>query len=116
MKTVLPQAIGTIEEAKAYLTELYNNREAYHPEDSASDCLGRNGKATPEECTQLDKLMEDIYNLPGNDDKPHDEIAFCPCEFILNLDPDYRSAQGELRAAEMYPANDVMHDYTLTND
>lgn len=37
MKTNLPAAITTIDEAKAFLTELHANGESYHPEDDAHD-------------------------------------------------------------------------------
>lgn len=39
MKTTLPTAINTIEEAKTFLTELNTNGEAYHPEDDAHDII-----------------------------------------------------------------------------
>lgn len=36
-KTNVPDGIKTIEEAKTFLTELYKNGEAYHPEDDANE-------------------------------------------------------------------------------
>ena len=35
MKTKLPEKISTVQEAKAFLSDLYYNNESYHPEDSA---------------------------------------------------------------------------------
>lgn len=87
MKTVLPKRITTVEEAKSLLTDLYNNNESFHCEDDANDCL--EGIATKEEGDLLNKLMGDIYDLPGNDGKHDNSISFCPCEFLLNLDPEY---------------------------
>ena len=87
MKTQLPASINTIDEAKAFLTDLYNNGEAYHPEDSADSiewALPVDQQPTVAECVQLDKLMADIYSLPGNDSVHN--MAFDPCRFILDLE------------------------------
>lgn len=91
-KTSFPLAITTVEEAKTFLTDLYNNGESFHCEDDAKD-IAWNFKATIAQCNHLNKLMEDIYNLPGNDGKHDNSIAFCPCGFLLNLDPEYRAMQ-----------------------
>lgn len=88
MKTTLPPAITTIEEAKTFLTDLYNNGESYHPEDSAHDILWHIAAPTEDECNRLDKCMEDIYNLPGNDGR-RVNLFFDPCEFLNMLDPIY---------------------------
>lgn len=85
MITKLPESINTIEEAKTFLTELYKNGEEYHPEDNAKDCLEN---ITDEEGDRLNKLMNEIYLLPGNDDMQN--MAFDPCGFILELDPEYK--------------------------
>lgn len=86
MKTALPDSIKTVEEAKAFLTALHSNSEAFHPEDDAHDILwDLENVPTYEECEQLNKLMDDIYNLPGNDGKHDNSIAFCPCGFLLDL-------------------------------
>ena len=79
MKTILPAAITTVEEAKAFLTELHKNGEAFHPEDDARHLSGN--LFTEEEGGKLNKLMDNIYNLPGNDGR-HDKLAFCPCEYL----------------------------------
>jgi hypothetical protein len=93
MKTVLPVSIQTIEQAKVFLTDLYNNGESYHPEDDAHDCMPLS-VATAAECDQLNKLMEEIYDLPGNDGSHGNDMAFCPCGFLLSLDPDYNSGDN----------------------
>lgn len=85
MNTVLPQSINSIEDAKKFLTDLYNNEETFHPEDDATDLVG--DPFTFDEGTQLNKLMDDIYNLAGNESVK--SMVFDPCEFILNLDPEY---------------------------
>lgn len=95
MKTKLPDAITSIEEAKAFLTDLYNNGESYHPEDNAHDVDWNvpHNVTVPDfaECEHLNKLMDDIYKLPGNDNI--ESMAFDPCEFLLHLDPDYGKDQ-----------------------
>jgi len=83
-KTTLPEAINTIPEAKKFLRELYNNGESYHPEDDAKDILWIScGQPTTRQATKLNKLMDDIYNLEGNDGN-HATPIFCPCGFLLN--------------------------------
>ncbi len=85
MKTNLPQAITTPAEAAIFLTELYNNGESYHPDDDATEFFG------PVDGAQLNKLMEDIHNLPGNEGYPDEsKMVFEPCGFLLDLDPDYK--------------------------
>ena len=93
MKTKIPDSIKTIEESKTFLTDLYNNGESFHPEDDANDCIGH--IATLEEGNKINDLMADIYNLPGNDGKHDNSIIFCPCEFLLNLDPEYSKMRQE---------------------
>ena len=88
MKTVLPAAIKTIEEAKAFLTELHKNNEGYHPEDDARDIVNIETDErifTDEEAEMLNSLMADIYNLDGNDGKHDMSIVFCPCGFLFDL-------------------------------
>jgi len=87
MKTKLPLRITTIKQAKAFLTELYNNDESFHPEDDATSLSG--DPFTKKEGKKLNGLMNDIYNLPGNDGHHHGGILFCPCGFLLSLDPEY---------------------------
>lgn len=84
MKTVLPQSINTVEEAKGFLTELSRNNEAYHPEDSAASIGTLNEHIlTESECLQLDKLMGEIYSLKGNED--YRNMVFDSCDFLLQL-------------------------------
>lgn len=82
MKTTLPAQIASIEEAKAFLSALHANGEAYHPEDDAAACGICD---TMTQAHDLNKLMEDIYNLPGNDGR-HINLAFDPCEWLLYLE------------------------------
>lgn len=80
MKTPLPTHITTIGEAKDFLGKLFNNGESYHPEDDARDCLEH---VTDEEATHINRLMDEIYALPGNSDMQN--MAFDPCEFYFTL-------------------------------
>lgn len=75
MKTILPKEIKTAEEAIILLTALYNNNEAYHPEDKAEDCIDH--MCTIEECMELNEIMKQIYDL-----KP----SFDPCDWLLYVD------------------------------
>lgn len=87
MKTILPVAITTPEEAKAFLTALSDNGEVFHPEDDAHDIVWNVCPApTTEEADLLNKLMNDIYNLPGNDGRHIAPMIFDPCEHLLDLD------------------------------
>lgn len=87
MKTTLPAQITTVEEAKAFLSALHANSESYHPEDDAHTVQWTTGESISQaDATQLNKLMEDIYNLPGNDGR-HVNLAFDPCEYLLSLEP-----------------------------
>lgn len=89
MKTTLPDHIETVEQAKTFLTDLYNNGEAIHPEDPAHSIvwihLPIEQIPTPEECAKLDKLMDDIYNLDGNAGN-HANPKFDPCEWLWATD------------------------------
>ncbi len=88
MKTKLPVAITTVDEAKAFLSELYKNDESYHPEDDANDIeWDGDNPPTKQECDQMNKLMDDIYSLKGQEGNL--AKVFCPCEFLLMQDPDY---------------------------
>lgn len=83
MKTNLPTSINTVEEATAYLTELYNNDESYHPESDAHDVIwGTCEKPTPAECDQLNKLSDDMYNLK---EFGGEEGQFDPCRILMDL-------------------------------
>lgn len=95
MKTKLPESITTVEEAKAYLRELYKNDEAYHCEDRARDCFRTSNQSeysteacvvTDEQAIHMDMLMEQIYTLPGNDGRHVEPMVFDPCGFILGLE------------------------------
>ena len=84
MKTILPEAIKTIAQAKDFLSDLVRNGEMYHPEDDAHDIDWQTCETpTAQECDQLNKLMDDIYDLPGNDGRHCEGIAFDPCEYLI---------------------------------
>lgn len=76
MKTVLPPAIQTIEQAKDFLKALHDNDEAFHPEDDAHDITWRTCEPTDQEKDVLNRRMSEIYDLPG---------AFDPCGYLLEL-------------------------------
>lgn len=84
MKTKLPDSITTVAEAKKLLADLIENNECFHPEDDAHGIMWDTAKASHVECDQLNKLMEDIYNLPGNDGRHIEPMIFDPCEFIMS--------------------------------
>lgn len=89
MKTKLPEAITTVEEAKAFITDLFNNGEGYHPEDDAFDVIWTSSNPTIVEKMQLNKLMADIYDLPGNED--YRNMVFDPCGLFCDLsNPNWR--------------------------
>jgi len=85
MKTKLPEAIKTIEEAENFLSALHENGESFHPEDDAHDIIWNSipeeHKPTKAECDQLNKLMTDIYEIDGNDVN----TGFDPCGYLLDL-------------------------------
>lgn len=87
MKTKLPESITSVEEAKQLLTDLHNNNEEFHPEDSAFDIDWQTTEVTDEEKSQLDKLMNDIYSLPDTWSINNPE-GFDPCEFTIFLNPE----------------------------
>lgn len=96
MLTNLPIAITTIDEAKAFLTELHANGESYHPEDDAQSIewnLPTPQKPSSLYCDHLNDLMRQIYALPGNDGRHVEPLAFDPCLFLIILDQEYGNDQ-----------------------
>jgi ferredoxin-thioredoxin reductase catalytic subunit len=93
MKTVLPHDIKTVAAAKLLLSTLHKNGESFHPEDDATKLVG--DIFTKDEGKHLNRLMCDIYNLPGNDGR-HKDMLFCPCQYLNDLiagDPDSQPIQ-----------------------
>lgn len=94
MKTKLPESITTVDEAKAFIKELYDNGEAFHPEDDATDIiwdLPSNQVPTLEECVKLNELMTAIYALPECKLKHRQPnsipyMDFDPCGYLSDLD------------------------------
>lgn len=70
LKTKLPDTINTIEEAKAFLTELIKNDEHFHPDDDANDInwsLPKTQMPTKSQCKKLNNLMFIVTHIPGFD-------------------------------------------------
>lgn len=82
MKTALPNQISTLEQAKSYLKNLYENGDSYHPEDSAADCFEN---IDAETAKRMDDLMDQVYSFASEE--------FDPCMFILELDPEYKGLE-----------------------
>jgi hypothetical protein len=79
MKTKLPESINTVGEATAFLTELFNNGEAFHPEDAAQDilwALPEDQRPTWYECIRLNTLMNECF---------HVDPDFDPCAVFCDL-------------------------------
>lgn len=109
MKTQLPTAITTRLEAEALLTALHSNGEAYHPEDAAGQIISYETHQrlfSDTEAAQLDLLMEQIYNLPGNDGNHAGPLSFDPCEHLLNLDnPRQFFVKDQTGTGHHFPTN-----------
>jgi hypothetical protein len=71
IKTTLPDSINSIEDAKKYLTDLYNNGEDYHCDDSAGDCLQG---ISEQDANHMDYLMNEVHKYLAD-----------PCMFLLDL-------------------------------
>lgn len=77
MKTILPERIETREQAVEFLTQLYQNDEAYHPDDDARDQIdvqSREPLCSHDEGKRLNKLMCDIRR-----------ISVDPCDILMDL-------------------------------
>jgi len=85
MKTILPESITTVEEAKAYLDQLCLNSEAYHCDDPARDCFDAD-ECTDAEAEKMDELMQQIFVLIGNPDHTNVPMLFDPYAHILNYE------------------------------
>lgn len=75
MKTRIPEALTSMDDVRAYLKELHDNNEAYHPEDDAREI---DNLFTREEGERLNETMNRVYeicNAHGED----------PCEILLGL-------------------------------
>lgn len=78
MKTHLPTAITTVQEAKAFLKALWTNGESFHPDDDASQI---HDLFMHDEALQVNTLMDAIHALD-----------FDPSEYLLEL--DFRLSYG----------------------
>lgn len=84
MRTILPTEITTVEQAKAFLQALHSNGEAYHPEDNALECFDTSSDEDLDWCRQVNRLMEQVYNLEGNI-AAYPNLAFDPCAYLNEL-------------------------------
>lgn len=79
MKTKLPAAITTQDEAEDFLNELFENGEHFHPEEDAENIINLETKEaifTSQEAKKLNQLMGVMLY----------EIAdFDPCEYLEEL-------------------------------
>lgn len=58
MQTNLNRFITSKEDAKAYLSELHSNGEAYHSDDSADSVVWSGNDPDANECVKTDALMD----------------------------------------------------------
>lgn len=78
MLTPIPDQIKTVEEAKAFIKDLYDNCEDFHPDNRAEDIIVIATGArmfTNEEATRINARFEEIGDLNG----------FDPCRYLLCL-------------------------------
>jgi hypothetical protein len=73
MKTNLNRSITNVAEASAYIKELHDNNESYHPEDDAREVVWQTCTPTADECELLNKLMDDVY------------LYIDPCDVYMEL-------------------------------
>lgn len=90
MITALPAKISTVHEAQRFLLDLHSNAESFHPEDSALDIIWTSAEVSTAEREQLDKLMKDIYSLPG----------FDPCEYLYGLQHQQHYPPAKIKLSE----------------
>lgn len=113
MKIGLPTEIKTIEAAKEYLALLHLNNLAYHCEDDATDIhwsVELEEQPTHEEAQQMNKLMDDIYELlPPFENTQSNSNDFDPCGFLLDLDPHHFPDLQDLTTEDV---NDLLQRYS----
>ncbi|HTN09213.1 hypothetical protein [Agriterribacter sp.] len=92
MKTILPESINTIQQAKALLIDLHHNGEAYHPEDNADEIIWQTCQPSQQEKDRLNKLMADMHGIKSPKGKT--TVSFDPCEFLISLDHENVKRSG----------------------
>lgn len=95
MKTNLERQINTVEDAEAFLSELHENGESFHPEDSAFDIswsLPADQVPSADECRKLNELMAAVFDL--------EDGVFDACEYLLSLDADENERMKQARPEE----------------
>jgi hypothetical protein len=87
MKTILPPSIITVEQAKNFLKALFDNGEAFHPEDNANDIEFNPPPGveppTAAEKALLNQLMDNIYALK----------EFDACEYLNDVYENFNNEQ-----------------------
>lgn len=77
MRTILPESITCVEDARSFIQSLCDKHEQYHPEDDAHDVCWQTTKVSWDEAERLNLLMGQIYALPEVPEK------YDPCGHIL---------------------------------
>lgn len=80
MKTKLPKNITGIDQAKVLLLELFINGESFNPKGDAN--FIENSPFNKREADKLNRLMKEIYDLPGNAGRRPGSMAFDPVSYI----------------------------------
>lgn len=90
MKTLLPDQITTVDQAKKLLNALYSNKEHFYPDDDANQLINSSTDTpfTKIEGDKLNELMAQICQLDN----------FDPCIYLLDLEYDTVITHGLLYA------------------
>lgn len=83
MKTVLPEKLYSIEDAKAFFDELIRNNEEFHPEDDAFDVYFTSSYVPDWQRERLNSLMFDLYAMEWPE-------GFDPCGYIIDRTKELR--------------------------
>ena len=95
MKTNLNRTITNQEEAEAFLSELFENGESFHPEDDAHQIIWScEQPPTAEECDKLNVLMNDCINVGDGE--------FDVCKYLEDLRMEEERRMNLARPNEGY--------------
>lgn len=111
MKTTLPLEITSIAEARAFLSALNANGEAYHPDDNAHSIYWNmpvSQQPVYAEADRLNKLMADIFKLEGFD--PYQYLL--DCDFEIEIDA-HQGTTERMSLSAFIAANEV-HELEFT--
>lgn len=114
MKTKLPASIEDTDQARAFFIELFDNKESFHPDCDAHDVAWPEGvePPTPEECSRLNTLMNQVFDLDDNFDRYQFQLGLANEEKIFG----YRDSGGrslEISLAAIF--RDSNNDWDLLN-